>query len=228
MRGIFKVMRKSTVFKKSLYFLTCILFAGFLSGCKEKGGQITIFDGLSDSEHVSSARTALENKESVVVSFTAEWCPHCRAYKPVFSEVGDSFKGKAIFINIDVDSDEGSAISNKFQVRGIPTTAFVRADGSVFKVQVGGIQKDELTEIVNKLIKNKRRKRGEPVAPFPIEPTDEEKTEKVEPKEDKPPQDLIEEKTDEEQKELDKPEESDEKLDKPEEPMPGSEEEKTD
>ena len=135
-------------------------------------------------------KTALENKTPMAISFTAEWCPHCREYKPVFFAVKDELKDKALFLNIDVEDTEGSNVTNRFQVKGIPTTAFIRADGSVFKVQVGEIEKEELIKIVNELVESKKRKRGEPIAPFPIEPVVEEV--KQEPKEeDVPPQELI-------------------------------------
>ena len=165
---------------KHLYFLTCILLTFSLFGCDEKGGVVTVLDGVSDSPYLTQMKTSLENKKPVAVSFTAEWCPHCRAYKPVFFEVKDLFADKVTFINIDVDDQNGSAISGRFQVRGIPTTAFIRPDGSVFKVQVGEIEKEELTKIANDLIKSKKKKRGEPIAPFPIE------SKKEEPKKEEP------------------------------------------
>ena len=155
--------------KKITYILTCVFMTIFLFGCKEKGKQISIFDGISESTYFTEAKTAIESKKPIAISFTAEWCPHCRKYKPVFFEVKDLFKDEVAFINIDVDDPNGSELSNRFQVKGIPTTAFVRPDGSIFKVQVGEIEKENLTTVINDLIKSKKRKRGEPVAPFPVE-----------------------------------------------------------
>ena len=167
----------------------CFLVLILSSGCREKGLKISVFDGLPESKYVSEVKAALENKTPMAISFTAEWCPHCRQYKPVFFEVKDELKDKALFLNIDVEDTEGSNITNRFQVKGIPTTAFIRADGSVFKVQVGEIEKEELIKIVNELVESKKRKRGEPIAPFPIEPVQQEEVKQA-PK-DLPPQELI-------------------------------------
>lgn len=183
-------MGNSLYFKKIIYCLGCFLILIFSSGCREKGLKISVFDGLPESKYVSEVKTALENKIPMAISFTAEWCPHCRQYKPVFFEVKDKLKDKALFLNIDVEDTEGSNITNRFQVKGIPTTAFVRADGSVFKVQVGEIEKEELIKTVNELVESKKRKRGEPIAPFPIEPVVEEVKQQPEEK-DVPPQELI-------------------------------------
>ncbi len=156
-------------FQTVLYFLTCVLVVSFLYGCKEKELNVSAFDGLPESTFVTQVKSSLESHTPLVIAFTAEWCPHCRKYKPTLSEVKDLYNDKVTFINIDVDDKNGSPISERFQVRGIPTTAFVRADGSVYKVQVGEIAKDELSKIAEELIANKKRKKGEPVAPFPID-----------------------------------------------------------
>lgn len=205
---------------KASYLLSCIILAVSLFGCKEQGELSSIFDGLPEAGHMTEIKSAIDSKMPVVIAFTAEWCPHCRHYKPVFFEVEKSFENEVKFLNIDVDNTNGSVISSRFQVRGIPTTAFVRKDGSVFKVQVGGIEKEDLTQVVKDLQKSRKKRRGEPVAPFPIEkieqvelkPAKEKDVEKKEEvkeeiKQELPPQEIIKEETeiDEEKEEGDKP-----------------------
>ena len=167
--------------QKALYVLSCILVAFFLYGCKEKELSVSVFDGLPESTFLTEIKTSLENHVPLAIAFTAEWCPHCRQYKPVFSEVKDLYRDKVTFINIDVDDVNGSPISGRFQVRGIPTTGFIRADGSVYKLQVGEISKDNLIKIADDLILSKKRKKGEPVAPFPLD-LNKEEPKKEEPK----------------------------------------------
>ena len=68
------------------------------------------------------------------------------------------------------------------------------------KVQVGEISQDELIKIADELIVNKKKKKGEPVAPFPLdvkkeevapeqkkEPVKEEPKEEAKPTEETPP-----------------------------------------
>ena len=204
------MIKESILRVKLTYLLICVLYATFLFGCKEQGEKITVFDGLPESTYLSEMKTAIETKKPIAVSFTAEWCPHCRKYKPVFFEVKDLYQNKVTFININVDDNEGSAISERFQVKGIPTTAFIRQDGTVFKVQVGEIEKDKLIEIADDLIKSKKKKRSQPVAPFPIEPVEV----KAPPKEEAP-QEIIKEESIQEQndeEESEKPKEVIEEL----------------
>ena len=162
----------------------CLTISFSLFGCKEKGAMVSVFDGIPESTLVTEVKTSLENKKPLAIAFTAEWCPHCRKYKPMFAEVKEKKSSECTFINIDVDDQNGSVLSSRFRVSGIPTTAFVRADGSVFKVQVGEIETEELAKIVDNLVKNKKKKRSEPIAPFPIEPI--EAKAPAQPKDEKP------------------------------------------
>lgn len=191
--------------KKVFYCISCLVLAFFLFGCREEKIKVTVFENLPDSPLLRETKSALENKKPLAITFLAEWCPHCRKYKPVFFEVKDLYGEEIAFIHVDVDDPEASSVLNRFQVRGIPTSAFIRSDGSVFKLHVGGIEKDDLVEIVEDLIKSRRKKRGEPIAPFPIEPPQEKKQ-----VEEQPPQEIIEEKeipeTEEEIKEEQVPE----------------------
>ena len=185
-----KTLKINQLNKKALYVLCSVLLSISLFGCREKERELSLFEGLPESTILTEIKTSLENNKPAIVSFTAEWCPHCRNYKPIFFDVKNLYQDKATFINIDVDDTTGSALSTRFQVRGIPTTAFVRLDGSVYKVQVGEIDKENLIKTTDDLIKSKRKSSGEPVAPFPIEeikslPTKEHKNEQ--------PQELIKE-----------------------------------
>ena len=145
------------------------MLATFLFGCKEQAGKITVFDNLPESTFLTEVKTALENKKPVIVAFLAEWCPHCKKYKPVFLDIKNQYQDQVAFINIDVDDQNGETLLSRFQVQGIPTTAFVRIDGSILKVNVGGLEKENLITIVEELIKSKKKRRNEPIAPFPIE-----------------------------------------------------------
>ncbi len=169
--------------KKFIYFFTIIFFTFVLAGCKEKGSVDTAFDGLPESHFLAEVKASLKDKKPVAVAFTAEWCPHCRQYKPIFFEVKDIFKDQVTFLNIDVDDKDGSPISGRFQVNGIPTSAFIRADGSVYKIEVGEVDKERLKGIINELLASKKKNQGDPVAPFPIK-IEKKESEKVEKKEE--------------------------------------------
>lgn len=155
------------MFRKSLFFVYLVIFLS-LFGCKEKIS-VTSLSGLPESSEIKRAKESLIEKRPIVITYTASWCPHCQRYKPVFFEVEKDYIDKVTFINIDIDDKENSKATERFQVKGVPTTAFIRQDGSIFKIESGHIEKENLKTITEDLIKNKEKNKNEPVAPFPIE-----------------------------------------------------------
>ena len=195
--------------KKTLYIFISLFLSFVLTGCKDGNLKVTAFNGLPDSKYIELAKAALKNKKPIAVAFIASWCPHCRNYKPIFYEVKEQYSHKVEFIDIDMDDEAGASIVDRFQVMGIPTTAFIRADGSVYKIQVGGIEKNALIEIINSLAKSKKKDKDEPIAPFPIETAKKDVEQKIEKQlneNELPPQELI--------KQDNEPVESDEEEDK--------------
>jgi thiol-disulfide isomerase/thioredoxin len=140
-----------------------------LTGCRDQGSHITVFQNLPQSKYTQYISTAIEDKQPIAITFTAPWCPHCQKYKPTFFEVKEEYDGEVTFINVDVEDSEGTVLTERFQVQGVPTTAFIRKDGSVRVIRSGNIGKNDLIQEIKALIKNKKKKRGEPIAPFPLD-----------------------------------------------------------
>ena len=59
-----------------------------------------------------------EEKNPVFCDFWATWCGPCRMLAPVFEEISDKYEGKAVFVKIDIDENEESAI--KYGITSIP------------------------------------------------------------------------------------------------------------
>ncbi|MBQ7369968.1 MAG: thioredoxin [Clostridia bacterium] len=59
-----------------------------------------------------------ESKTPVFCDFWATWCGPCRMLAPVFEEISDQYDGKAVFVKIDIDENEDSAM--KYGITSIP------------------------------------------------------------------------------------------------------------
>jgi peroxiredoxin len=105
----------------------------------------------------------------VVLNFWASWCVPCRAEMPYFDKVARKSDGRGVaFIGLALLDDEPASraflnevgvsyptgadpnneIARSYQVVGLPTTVFIRPDGTVARKWPGPITEEQLQEFV--------------------------------------------------------------------------------
>lgn len=87
------------------------------------------------------------NHEILVLDFWAAWCGPCKFFAPIFEQAATRHPEVA-FAKINVDEEQELAAT--FQVRSIPTIAFMR-EGIVLYAHAGALQPSELDEIIGKV-----------------------------------------------------------------------------
>ena len=78
-----------------------------------------------------------------VVDFYADWCGPCKAISPILDEIAKEYAGELYIYKINVDNDP--YIADAFNIQAIPTLLFIPMEGR-YKVQTGGMSKEELVE----------------------------------------------------------------------------------
>jgi thioredoxin 2 len=68
----------------------------------------------------------------IVVDFWAPWCGPCRAMAPVFERAARELEPHVRLVK--VNTDESPAIAARFDIRGIPTFAILKAGREVARV----------------------------------------------------------------------------------------------
>jgi cytochrome c biogenesis protein CcmG/thiol:disulfide interchange protein DsbE len=110
--------------------------------------------------------------KGVVLNFWASWCVPCRAEMPFFDKVARgadggrvAFVGLALrddepasraFLNevgvsYPTGPDETSEIARSYQVIGLPTTVFIRPDGTIARKWAGPISEEQLQEFIREI-----------------------------------------------------------------------------
>jgi thioredoxin 1 len=56
--------------------------------------------------------------KTVFCDFWASWCGPCRMLAPVFEELSEKYNDKAVFVKMDIDENESSAV--KYGITSIP------------------------------------------------------------------------------------------------------------
>ncbi len=85
----------------------------------------------------------------VLVEFTAEWCPPCKAMAPVLEEVAAEYADRLKLVKVDSDAEPG--LTARFNVVGIPTLLLFR-DGQLAGRLVGARGKGRLTQELEALL----------------------------------------------------------------------------
>ncbi len=103
----------------------------------------------------------------VMVNLWASWCPPCRAEMPAIEEVYQDYKNQGLEVlainttyqdseveaaafvqeyglSFPIPMDRTGAVSNRYQLRGLPSTYFVDRKGIIRSVVVGGPMNEAL------------------------------------------------------------------------------------
>ena len=87
--------------------------------------------------------------QPVLVDFWAEWCGPCKQLTPTIDLVAEDFNGRAKIGKVNVD--ESPTIAASYGIRSIPSLLFFKG-GKVQKQLVGGVQKEEIAQILDSML----------------------------------------------------------------------------
>ncbi|MBW3537743.1 MAG: TlpA family protein disulfide reductase [Actinobacteria bacterium] len=107
-----------------------------------------------------------------VVNFFASWCAPCRRELPLFAEASRRLEGEVTFLGVahqddaelakqmldDFDitypagNDPAGDVARAYLLRGMPSTAFVAADGTLVGVAAGELDASELGDWIERLV----------------------------------------------------------------------------
>ena len=114
----------------------------------------------------------LRDGRPAVVNFFASWCAPCRRELPHFASESRRLEGEVAFIGVAHQDDRELAtemldefditypagndpdgdVARDYALRGMPSTAFVAADGTLVGVAAGELDADELQDWIARLV----------------------------------------------------------------------------
>jgi len=89
-----------------------------------------------------------ENKNLVLVDFSATWCGPCKLMHPIIEELIEDYKNKEITIG-QINIDEDSELAETYEIMGVPTFIFFR-EGKAIDQFSGYRSKDEVSTLIDK------------------------------------------------------------------------------
>lgn len=100
-------------------------------------------------EPVPGLDSVLGSGKPVVVKLGADWCPPCRAMKPIIKELAKEQAGKVIFLDLDIEQQRD--LARRFKISLIPTIIFYDKNGKFKAKKTGFMSKRELLEKIKEL-----------------------------------------------------------------------------
>lgn len=99
-----------------------------------------------------------ESATAELMFFYADWCPHCKAAKPIWNDLKSEHENKTIngykimFTDVDCseESDEVSKLMNQYSIEGYPTIKLLK-DGQVIEYDAKP-SKETLTKFLNTVL----------------------------------------------------------------------------
>jgi len=97
----------------------------------------------------------LKNNKFIIIDCFTNWCGPCGIMKPIFKNVSEKYKDKAIFLLLDADLDENSWFVNKYFVMSIPHIMFFCNEKLVYE-HSGIIEQPKFEYLIDSLIYNEK------------------------------------------------------------------------
>ena len=126
----------------------------WLSGCANLHEENSVHYGTNviKLNAANFQQEVLASTKPVLVDFWAPWCGPCRAMAPTISEIADEYKDRVVVGAVNVDDE--TALSEKFNIEGIPAV-FIFKDGKPVQQLIGLREKQELTDALNQVLTGK-------------------------------------------------------------------------
>jgi len=93
----------------------------------------------------SNFANVIDSETPVLVDFYTDWCKPCKMLAPILKQVNDEIRDGIKIIKIDVYKNQ--ALTNKYQVRGVPTMLLFKEGKQVCR-QFGVLQKADIVATV--------------------------------------------------------------------------------
>lgn len=97
----------------------------------------------------SFEQEVLKSSLPVVVDFYADWCGPCKRMEPVLEKVSHAYADKVKVVKLN--SDENQDLSDKYQVRGLPTLILFR-DGQEVDRKLGFQNENDLNKLLTSAV----------------------------------------------------------------------------
>jgi cytochrome c biogenesis protein CcmG/thiol:disulfide interchange protein DsbE len=136
--------------------------------------EMQFFNGY-EWEDTANVRLSDFNGRPVVLNFWASWCVECRIEAELLEDTWKAYRDDGVvflgvaYIDVEPKSldyleeyqitypngpDLRSSISSKYDITGVPETFFIDQEGKVVHIQLGPVNEQMLTGLIDQMLQN--------------------------------------------------------------------------
>ena len=114
-----------------------------------------VLDKTNSDKAAFEAQAKISYTKPVVIKFASPMCLDCKKLEGVMNEVMPGYADRVIYQKINAQSNDAETqkMIKKYSVTLVPTTVFLKTDGSMYDRIEGYMPKSQLEKILNGLLK---------------------------------------------------------------------------
>ena len=89
----------------------------------------------------------IENNETVIIDFWAEWCGPCQQFAPIFEKVAEN-NPDIKFAKVNTETEQ--ELAGQFAIRSIPTLMIVK-EGVIVMNQAGMLPEQNFIDVIERV-----------------------------------------------------------------------------
>lgn len=95
----------------------------------------------------SNFNEVIEQNDTIIIDFWAEWCGPCKQFGPIFEKVAEE-NPDMVFAKVNTETEQG--LAGHFQIQSIPTVMIIKEQVLIFN-QAGAFNEDGLNNLVKQI-----------------------------------------------------------------------------
>lgn len=114
----------------------------------ENSGAIEWVYDLASARKISN-----ETGRPIMADFYADWCGWCKKLDEDVYSVPEVIEMAGYFVCVKLDADFEKNLSAQYEIRGLPSIVFMKADGKVIRKIEGYVEAKEMLSIMDSIRK---------------------------------------------------------------------------
>lgn len=132
-----------------IYFLIFVI-----AGCTQISTSQDQTENINWIRDLSAAKQIAKSQgKPILIDFYTDWCGWCKRFDKDTYANEKVAKVAASFVCVKINADEHPQLAKDYNVRGFPSTAFLKSDGSIIEVVAGYMGPGAFLELLDRVLK---------------------------------------------------------------------------